>query len=174
MNNKIALIFTGLFVFLCLLLSAGVWFSLAELRAYREEYDMLDAERHNYTGNITRLQQKNKTLTEINSLNIANTGTAHDTLAFYSEIRQCAENNSMNILSMASDQGENGGTGNIIKLQVEGNYYSLAHMIADWRQIPFASRINSLVVKRDAIAPTEFVQADIEVEAQLTSTEEEE
>lgn len=139
-----------------------------ELRAYRQEYDMLDSERNNYTGTIMRLQQKNKTLTEINSLNIAHTGTAQDTLAFYSEVRQCAENNRMNILSMASNQGENGGEGNILKLKVEGNYYSLAKMIADWRQINFASRINSLVIRRDAAAPTEFVEADIEIEAQLT------
>lgn len=168
MNNKIALIFTGLFILLCLLLSAGVGFSLHELRAYREEYDLLDSERNNYTGTINRLQQKNKTLTEINSLNIANTGTAQDALAFYSEVRQCAENNSMNILSMASNQGENGGDGNILTLKVEGNYYSLAKMIADWRKIPFASRVNSLVVRRDAVAPTEFVEADIEIEAKLT------
>ena len=161
MNNKIALIFTGLFILLCLLLSAGVGFSLHELRAYREEYDLLDSERNNYTGTINRLQQKNKTLTEINSLNIANTGTAQDALAFYSEVRQCAENNSMNILSMASN-------GNILTLKVEGNYYSLAKMIADWRKIPFASRVNSLVVRRDAVAPTEFVEADIEIEAKLT------
>ena len=141
---------------------------MSELRAYREEYDLLDSERHNYTGTITRLQEKNKTLSQINSLNIAHTGTAQDALAFYSEVRQCAENNSMNILSMASNQGENGGDGNILKLKVEGNYYSLAKMIADWRQINFASRVNSLVVRRDAAAPTEFIEADIEIEAQLT------
>lgn len=165
MNNKLTLIFTGIFAALCLLLSAGVWFSLHELRTYREEYDTLDAERHNYTGLILNLQARNKTLTQINSLNIAGTSTASDVLAFYSEVRQTAENNSMNILSMASSQNENNG--NILTLKVEGNYYSLAHMLADWRRMPFASRVNSLKLRRDAAAPEHFIEADIALEAML-------
>lgn len=166
MNNRLTLIFTGIFAALCLILSAGVWFSLHKLRACRDEYDMLDAERHNYTGMILNLQARNKTLTQINSLNIAETGTASDALAFYSEVRQTAENNSMNILSMASNQNES--SGNILTLRVEGNYYSLARMLADWRTMPFASRINSLSLRRDAAAPEHFIEADIALEAMLS------
>ena len=67
--------------------------------------------------------------------------------------------NAMNMLSMsAKDSGE-------LELKLRGNYYSLVNLFADWRRMPFASRITSLRITRDSIEPDNLVDADITLEA---------
>ena len=153
----------GLFFALCLALSGGVWWSLHELEVLREEYDLLESERTSSVIMMQNMQNKNLDLKEITGLNIDNAGSAQDAVEFYSHVRQAIENNKMELVSMNSDSNNDG----ILNLQIQGSYYSFAHLLADWRQMPFASRINSLKIKRDANSPTSQVSAQIVLEAMI-------
>ena len=157
----------GIFFLLCFSLSGGVWWSLHELEALREEYDLLENERANSETIMASMQNRNLDLKEITGLNIDNAGSAHDAVEFYSHVRQAIENNNIELISMNSDSNNDG----ILSLELQGNYYAFAHLLADWRNMPFASRINSLKLKRDANSPTSQVSARIVLEAMMGSEE---
>ena len=163
MNKNIYLIFMGLFFALCLALSGGVWLSLHELENLREEYDLLESERTSSVTMMQSMQNRHLDLTEITGLNIDNAGSAHDAVEFYSHVRQAIEDNKMELVSMNSDSNND----SILNLQVEGSYYSFAHLLAAWRQMPFACRINSLKLKRDANSPMSKISAQIVLEAMM-------
>lgn len=163
MNKNTYLIFMGLFFVFCLSLSGGVWWSIHELELMREEYDMLENERTSSVAMMETMQDKHLDLTEITGLNIDNAGTAQDAVDFYSHVRQAIENNNMELISMNSDSDNDG----ILNLQIQGSYYSFAHLLADWRVMPFASRINSLKLKRDANSPNRMISAQIVLEAMM-------
>ena len=137
--------------------------SLHQLELLREEYDLLEDERTSSISMMQSMQNKHLDLTEITGLNIDNAGSAHDAVEFYSHVRQAIENNNMELISMNSDSNND----SILSLQLQGNYYSFAHLLADWRVMPFASRINSLKLKRDASSPTNFISAQIVLEAMM-------
>ena len=109
------------------------------------------------------MQNRNLDLTEITGLNIDNAVSAHDAVEFYSHVRQAIEKNNMEVISMNSDSDNDG----ILSLQLQGSYYALAHVIADWRVMPFASRINSLKLKRDAGSPSNTISAQVIIEAMM-------
>ena len=153
----------GLFFVMCLSISGGVWWSLHELEVLREEYDILEGERVSSVSMMESMQNKHLDLTEITGLNIDNAGSAHDAVEFYSHVRQAIENNNIELISMNSDSNNDG----ILNLQIQGSYYSFAHLLADWRVMPFASRINSLKIKRDASSPTSLISAQIVLEAMM-------
>ena len=136
---------------------------MSELQALREEYDILEDERTTSVRMMETMQNRNLDLTEITGLNIDNAGSAHDAVELYSHVRQAIENNNIELISMNSDSNNDG----ILSLQIRGSYYSLAHLLADWRVMPFASRINSLKLKRDSSSPTNFVSAQIVLEAMM-------
>ena len=163
MNKNIYLFFVGAFFVVCLSLIGGVWWSIHELRAVREEYDMLEEERANSQRMMANMQSKNLDLQQITGLNIENGGTAHDAVDFYSNVREAIENNDVEILSMSSNENSQ----NLLSLHVQGSYYALARMFADFRVMPFASRVNSLVIKRDNNSPTSNVEADLVIEAMM-------
>ena len=77
--------------------------------------------------------------------------------------REVLENNNVELLSMHSEANSE----NILSLHVQGNYYSLARMFAQWRVMPFAARINSLKITRDTNSPTSRVDAKIILEAMM-------
>ncbi len=146
------------FFALCLALCAGVWYGLQTLEDYREEYDMIVNERDNFETIMDGLRAKNKTLQSISKVTLANVNTSADSVAFYSEVQRLVQENSLNMLSMQYDK-------NILSLQLQGNYYSLVHLFADWREMPFASRVNALKITRDAQSPADLVDAELTLEA---------
>lgn len=163
MHKNTYLIFMALFFALCFSLIGGVWWSLNELEAMREEYDLLENERSTSVSMMESMQNRNIDLTEITGLNLDNAGSAKDAVEFYSHVRQAIENNNVELVSMNSDSNNDG----ILSLQVQGTYSSLAHLLADWRNMPFASRINSLKLKREASAPSNFVSVQVVLEAMM-------
>ena len=149
------------FAAVCVALCAGVWFGLHMLEDYREEYDMMVSERDNFEGTMENLRAKNRTLQSIHQVNLSDVkmiqkGSENE---FYTAVHRLIEENSMNLLSMQNDDPS------IFKLSLQGNYYSLIHLFADWRSMPFASRITELHIKRDAAFPSDFVTADLILEA---------
>lgn len=163
MHKNTYLIFMALFFALVFSLSGGVWWSLNELEAMREEYDLLENERSTSVSMMESMQNRNIDLTEITGLNLDNAGSAKDAVEFYSHVRQAIENNNIELVSMNSDNNNDG----ILSLQVQGTYSSLAHLLADWRNMPFASRINSLKLKREANSPSNFVSVQVVLEAMM-------
>ncbi len=159
-DNRLFLLFTGIFIALCLALAFGVWYSVHELYTYREEFDTLENERANYESLMANMQEKNRNLVEITGLRIENTDTANDIVEFYSQVRKAIDDNEVNLLQMNTGD-------NILTLQLQGNYYAIAKVFADWRMLPFASRINSLRIKRDQSRPDYFVNADVVLEAMM-------
>lgn len=161
MNKNFYMVFAGIFFASCLIVMFAVWYSTHVLYEYRTEYETLEAERNNYTGMIQNLEERNRTLTQIAHLAINKTGTASDTVAFYSQVRLAVESAGMNLLSMSSGQNEKDLR---LTLSLQGSYYSLAHLLAAWRNMPYAARIISLRFKRDARAPEDFINADVTIE----------
>ena len=159
MENKSYFLQITFFFVLCAALCGGVWFGLEMLSDYREEYDLIVDERENFSTIMDSLRAKNQTLQDISKLNFSNVGTASDSVEFYSQVRKLIEENSMNMLSMSANEN------NVLTLKLQGNYYSLVHLFADWREMPFASRITSLRITRDSTAPDDFVEADLTLEA---------
>lgn len=159
------MLFAAMFFALCLALMSAVWYSIHILYDYRVEFETLEAERSNYVGVIQNLEERNRTLAQIARLNINSTGTASDTVAFFSQIRMAIENSGMNLLSMSSGQNEKDLR---LSLSLQGTYYSLAHMLAEWRVMPYASRILSLKFKRDPQAPENFIDAEITIEGMVS------
>ena len=148
-----------IFFALCFAMCGGVWYGLHVLESYREEYDFIVNERDNFSTVMESLRNKNKTLQSINNLNLGDVGTEADGLDFYARVRELIEENSMNMISMSANDN------NVLTLKLQGNYYSLVHLFADWREMPFASRITSLRIARDAQAPSDFVDVDVTLEA---------
>ena len=163
MNRNIYLMLVAGFFGLCLCLIGGVWWSLSELRTYREEYDLLEEERSTSQRMMQSMQDKNLDLSQVTGLNIDNSGSAKDAVEFYSYVRAAIEKNNVDLLSMNSDANRD----NFLSLHVQGSYYALAHMFADWRVMPFAARINSIKIRRDSSSPTSKVDAQIVLEAMM-------
>ena len=163
MNRNIYLMLVAGFFGLCLCLIGGVWWSLSELKNYREEYDLLEQERASSQQMMQSMQNKNLDLAQVTGLNIDNAGFAKDAVEFYSHVRAAIEKNKVELLSMNSDANRD----NLLSLHVQGSYYALAHMMADWRVMPFASRINSVKIRRDSTSPTSKVDAQIVLEAMM-------
>ena len=163
MGNKSYVLQISIFIILCLSLCAGVWYGLRTLNEYREEYDMILDERDNFELIMEGLRTKNKTLQQINKINLSSAKAASDSVEFYSQVRKLIEENSMNMLSMSTNNN------NILTLRLQGNYYSLVHLFADWREMPFASRVTSLRINRDSAYPEDFVDADLTLEAWMSN-----
>ena len=165
-DNK-PLIFVVIFFILCLSLIGGVWYSLYALSTYREEYDLLASERDSFSSNMERLKAKKAALEQINSINFTHSEKASDTLEFYSRVRDAADKNHVEMISMTATQAQNISeqSGSVLTIKMRGGYYDLAKVFADWRQMPFASRVKSLRLARDKTDPEEAVEADIVLEA---------
>lgn len=163
MNKNIYLVFIALFFAFCLALIGGVWWSINELKNYREEYDLLEQERSSSQKMMANMQSKNLDLSQITGLNIDNAGVAHDAVEFYSYVRQAIEDNEVELISMNSGSNQD----SILTLQLQGTYYSLAKTFAQWRLMPFASRVNSLKIKRDPSSPTSLITAQLTLEAMM-------
>ena len=85
---------------------------------------------------------------------------ASDIVEFYAYVRQAAENNGINIVSTRQSS-------NSISMNLRGGYYSLMHLIADWRKMPASGKITSIKIQRDKDVPALFVTADVTLAALL-------
>ena len=165
MSKNLYLVFTGILIALCLCLCFGVWWSLSELSTYRTEYDALESDRNNSNELMAQLRLRNTSLNQINRLNLQNAGAASDFVEFFTQVRQAADTYKVGIISMTQGNSEN-----ILQLQLQGNYYSLAHVFAKWRTMPFASRMTSLKIRRSTSSPESLVEADVVLEAMRSGT----
>ena len=163
MSKNIYVILTTVFFTICLAMIGGVWWSISELKAYREEYDMLEEERATSQRTMDSMQSKNVDLEQITGLNIDNAGFAQDAVEFYSQVRRAIEKNGVELLSMNAG----GNNESVLSLQLQGSYYALARTFAEWRVMPFASRINSLKIKRSANSPSAMINAQVTIEAMM-------
>ena len=149
----------------CLLLCAGIWYSVTELYACREEYEMLASERHNNSGIISNLEARNATLSRIANLHINGSTLIRDSVAFFSMVRQVMENHNINLTYITSSGKDNSGTkDNTLKIKIDGRYYDMAGMFADLRNLPVPSKITRLSLKRNHTLPEELVEADMTIE----------
>ena len=165
-NNNLYLVFVALFIGACISLAGGVWYSLSVLSEYREEYDIMVSERDNFSENMDSLKAKNTLLKRIVNVNFSNSSTASDSLEFYANVRQAIEKNNLNMISMSTNSSMMGGeSANVLNIKLQGDYYALAHLFADWRNMPFASRVTSLQIVRDQTSPEYFVDVDVTLEA---------
>ena len=163
--NRNYYILAGGFIVLCLILCGGIWYSIAKLRECREEYDQLDAERHNNSGIISSLEARNERLSSITSLNINNSVIVADAVAFFSIIRPMMETHKLNLLYLTtSGQDSSGNKDNTLQLKIDGGYYDLADMLADLRALNVPSKITRLSLKRNNKLPEEHVEADLTIE----------
>ncbi len=165
MDKNYYFVFAGVFLGLCLLLCGGIWYTITELHTYREEYDQLDAERHNNSGVISNLEARNATLQRITHLHINGSTLVHDAVAFFSMVRQVMENRNISLLYITtSGQDDSGTKDNVLQIKVDGGYYNMAGMLADLRNLPVPSKITKLSLKRNHTLPEELVEADITIE----------
>ena len=80
-------------------------------------------------------------------------------------VRQILDTNNISLISMTtSGQNDAEAKDNILQLKVDGAYYSLARMLADLRNLPAASKITRMSLKRNHDLPEELVEADITIE----------
>ena len=160
--NKNYFILTGIFVGVCVLLCGGIWYSLGELYALREEYDQLESSNQSSTGIIASLESRNASLSRITGLHINSSQTVPDAVAFFSLIRPTIDNNNINLLYMTtSGQDGSGKKDNVLQIRIDGNYYAMMRMFAEWRSLPVPSKITSLNLRRNHNLPEELVEADL-------------
>lgn len=160
--DKSYIIFTGIFIGICVLLCGGVWYSLGELYALREEYEQLSSSNQSSTGIISSLESRNESLSRITGLHINSSQTVPDAVAFFSLIRPIMDNNEISLLYMTtSGQNDSGKKDDVLKLRIDGNYYAMMRMFAEWRSLPVPSKITSLNLKRNHNLPEELVEADL-------------
>ena len=166
-ENNLYLIFVGLFLAVCIALGGGVWYSMSMLADYREEFDIMRNERENFSDNMEALKTKNQLLKRIAGVSFKNSGSASDAVEFYSSVRQAISDNQLEMISMSTGSsafgtGENAA---VLNIKLQGEYYALAHLLAAWRNLPFASRVTSLKLVRDQNNPGNFVDVDVTLEA---------
>ena len=150
-----------LFAGVCIIFAASVWFGIHTLEDYREEYDTMASERDNFEGIMENLRAKNRTLQAINKVNLSNIKMINkgNENEFYTEVRRLIDENKVNMISIRNDEAS------ILKLNLKGDYYALIHLFADWREMPYASRVTELKIKRDNLLPSDFVEAELTLEA---------
>ncbi|MBQ3585692.1 MAG: hypothetical protein IJQ08_10645 [Synergistaceae bacterium] len=143
----------------------AIWFFLGELYTLREEYDMLNSNNQSSSGIIANLEARNNSLLRITSLRINSSQTTTDAVAFYSMIRPSIENNNISLLNMiTSGQDNDGRKDNILQMKLDGDYYAITRMLAEWRNLPVPSKITRLDLKRNHNLPEELVEIDVTVE----------
>lgn len=162
-KNYFSLLF---FVALCLLPIMGIWIEIDALEISREEYNAARIEYDNFESLMENLVAKNQNLKLINQavINLSDIkkisrGKENEFLA---EIHNLINQNNIAMIALRNDEPA------IFKLNLCGNYYSFINLLADWRKIPFAFRITDLRITRNEILPSDFVDAELTLEAYIS------
>ncbi|MBR0257752.1 MAG: hypothetical protein IJQ58_08455 [Synergistaceae bacterium] len=165
MQKNSYLILAGIFAGLCFALCVGIWFSLTELYAYREEYDRLESEQKNNSNIIASLKTRNSSLSRIVNLSVNHAKPVPDAVVFYGMIKTMLDGHKINVLSMtASGQNDSGKKDNVLNLKLYAEYYQLMAMIADLRNLNVASKVTSLRIVRDHNLPEDLIDVDLRLE----------
>lgn len=157
-NQKSLFILAGGLALLCILICVVTWYPVRMLENLREEYDTLESDRQNLAITVENFSIVKENLERLAIASPKNINPVSDIVEFYAYVRQAAENNDINIISTKQNQ-------NSISMNLRGGYYSLMHLIADWRTMPAAAKITSIRIHRDKDAPSLFVTADITLAA---------
>ncbi|MBR1487170.1 MAG: hypothetical protein IJ597_07960 [Synergistaceae bacterium] len=152
------------FAGICVALGVAVWLGIHTLEDYREEYDTMKSEQENFEGIMENLRAKNRTLQSIHQVNLGDVQIVKKgkESEFYTVVRSLIDKNSITMISMRNDEPS------VFNLSLRGDYYSLIHLFADWREMPFASRMTELKIRRDDLAPDRAVEADLTLEAWIS------
>lgn len=159
-NQNLMFMLAGLLSGLCILICIVTWYPVHLLEAMREEFDTLENDRQNLNMTVENFSIVKENLEKIAAVSPKDIKPAQDIVEFYAYVRQAAENNGINIISTRQSN-------NSISMNLRGGYYSLMHLIADWRKMPAASKITSIKIQRDKDAPALFVMADVTLEAMI-------
>ena len=152
----------GIFSGLCILICVVTWYPVHLLEAMREEFDTLENDRQNLNMTVENFAIVKENLEKLAAASPKDIKPAQDIVEFYAYVRQAAENNGINIISTRQ-------TNSSISMNLKGGYYSLMHLIADWRKMPAAGKITSIKIQRDKDAPAQFVTADVTLEALIAN-----
>ena len=153
-----------IFLVFCAAVSVLTWFSVSELRAVREEYDILDGEQKNNTSTISNLEAQNASLYRITALQVNNAEILPDAISFFSMFRSLLEQRGINLMNMTTSGGDSDKPDNVLNVKLDGNYYNIVRMLADIRNLPAAARISSFSIKRNHVLPDELVDVDMTIE----------
>lgn len=158
-QNLLLLIALGL-AGVCLLICLITWYPVHMLEVMREEYDNIESERGDLNMTVENFEIIKDNLEKLEAITPKDIKPAADIVEFYAYVRQAAENNGINIISTKQDN-------NSITMNLQGGYYSLMHLIADWRKMPASGKITSIKIQRDKDVPALFVTADVTLAALL-------
>lgn len=159
-NQNLVLLLAGVLVGFCILVCAVTWYPVHLLENMREEYDNIENERLSLNTTVENFSIVKENLEKLEAITPKDIRPASDIVEFYAYVRQAAENNGINIISTRQSN-------NSISMNLRGGYYSLMHLIADWRKMPASGKITSIKIQRDKDVPALFVTADVTLAALL-------
>ena len=164
-DQKLVLALAGLLSGICILICVITWYPVHLLETMREEYDTLENERIDLVMTVENFSVVQENLQKIEAASPKDIRPASDIVEFYAYVRQAAENNGVNIISTRQSSSS-------ISMNLRGGYYSLMHLIADWRTMPTTGKITSIKIQRDKDAPSLFVTADVTLTALMNEVNE--
>ena len=157
-DQKLVFALAALLSGLCIIICVVTWYPVSMLNSLREEYDSLENERIDLVMTVENFEVVQENLRKIEASTPKNIRPVADIVEFYAYVRQAAENNNIEIISTRQNPSS-------VSMNVRGGYYSLMHLIADWRSMPAAGKITSIKIQRDKDAPAYLVTADITLAA---------
>ena len=164
-DQKLVLALAGLLSGICILICVITWYPVHLLETMREEYDSLENERADLVMTVENFSVVQENLRKVEASSPKNIRPVADIVEFYAYVRQAAENNGVDIISTRQSSSS-------INMNLRGGYYSLMHLIADWRAMPAAGKITSIKIQRDKDAPSLFVTADVTLAALMNEENE--
>ena len=160
LNQNLVLLLAVVLAGVCVIICIITWYPVHLLEGIREEYDNIENERINLNTTVENFSIVKENLEKLEAISPKDIRPASDIVEFYAYVRQAAENNGINIVSTRQSS-------NSISMNLRGGYYSLMHLIADWRKMPASGKITSIKIQRDKDAPALFVTADVTLAALL-------
>lgn len=164
-DQRLVLALAGVLSGICILICVITWYPVHLLEVMREEYDSLENERADLVLTVENFSIVQDNLRKVEASTPKNIRPASDIVEFYAYVRQAAENNGVNIITTRQSSSS-------ITMNLRGGYYSLMHLIADWRAMSTAGKITSIKIQRDKDAPSLFVTADVTLAALMNETSE--
>ena len=150
---------------ICILICVVTWYPVSMLEAMREDYDSLENERSDLVMTVENYSIVQDNLQKVEASSPKNIRPVEDIVEFYAYVRQAAENNNIEIISTRQNQSS-------VNINLRGGYYSLMHLIADWRSMPAAGKITSIKIQRDKDAPAYLITADVTIAALMNEDNE--
>lgn len=157
-------VLTGIFLTVCLVICAMVFYSVHALHQVRQEYDELNSDREQVSGTIKRLEARNAILKRIEALKLSNAHGQPDAIAYLTTLRGLIESNGITLMNMSTSGGNDERPDSEITVKLDGNYYQIVRLLAQIRTSPSVARITAFSVKRNHDLPEELVEVDMKLE----------